>query len=329
MLTLVSYSDKAIAVIGDTKNFRAELKAAGGRFNAKLSCGAGWIFSKRSQSAVEKIVAKANNTPVKEDNPLEGMRVYVGTYHKYNSGSIAGAWLNIADYKDKSEFLAACRALHKDESDPEFMFQDYEGIPSWFVRESSIDAELWSWKPEKEGTQTKAQIRESLAGALRDSRDLDYYVRNTSAVVEDGGRIFAISKPSIETRFCHPDEPREEVEAWRKAVRTYEFFESENMGDIDRQIERLKKADLEGKNPWLESYATKSYNGLWNFYCDVEERDRRYTKDETSIPMAEELRQKLLKALEGVRADFEKRLRTWWKKYGFEKLHTWTYWQDA
>jgi len=48
-------------------------------------------------------------------------RIYVGTYAKYNSGSIKGQWLNLKDYSDKDDFLAACRELHKDESDPEFM----------------------------------------------------------------------------------------------------------------------------------------------------------------------------------------------------------------
>ena len=38
-------------------------------------------------------------------------RIYVGTYAKYNNGSIAGAWLNLDDYSDKDAFLAACRKL--------------------------------------------------------------------------------------------------------------------------------------------------------------------------------------------------------------------------
>jgi antirestriction protein len=71
--------------------------------------------------------------------------VYVGTYHKYNCGSIAGKWLDLADYKDKGEFYEACKELHKDEVDPEFMFQDFEGIPEGMVSESHIDDEVWEW----------------------------------------------------------------------------------------------------------------------------------------------------------------------------------------
>jgi len=72
-------------------------------------------------------------------------RIYVGTYAKYNNGSIAGAWLNLVDYADKDEFLMACAKLHKDEADPELMFQDYEGFPSGFYSESSVSDEIWEW----------------------------------------------------------------------------------------------------------------------------------------------------------------------------------------
>lgn len=72
-------------------------------------------------------------------------RIYVGTYHKYNSGSIAGAWLDLEDYSDREEFDAACRELHKDEADPELMFQDWEDIPEGMVSESHVSEDLWAW----------------------------------------------------------------------------------------------------------------------------------------------------------------------------------------
>jgi len=72
-------------------------------------------------------------------------RVYVGTYAKYSGGSIAGDWLNLEDYDTEAEFYAACKELHKDESDPELMFQDFEGIPSDWYGECSISAKVWEW----------------------------------------------------------------------------------------------------------------------------------------------------------------------------------------
>ncbi len=71
--------------------------------------------------------------------------VYVGTYAKYNNGSIDGAWLDLEDYSDKDTFIAACQELHKDEADPELMFQDWEGIPNGMISESHIDSEVFAW----------------------------------------------------------------------------------------------------------------------------------------------------------------------------------------
>lgn len=46
-LRMVDYSEKAVAVVGDTKSVKDLLKSMGGRFNARLSCGVGWVFSKK------------------------------------------------------------------------------------------------------------------------------------------------------------------------------------------------------------------------------------------------------------------------------------------
>ena len=67
------------------------------------------------------------------------MRVYVGTYNKYNNGSIKGEWLTLANFVDVQEFNAKCQEIHKDDHDPEFMYQDYEGIPKPLIGESWID----------------------------------------------------------------------------------------------------------------------------------------------------------------------------------------------
>lgn len=77
-------------------------------------------------------------TEIKKDRPA----LYVGTYAKYNNGSIAGKWLYLDDYEDAASFLAACKELHKDESDPELMYQDFEHFPEVFYDESMGTVEL-------------------------------------------------------------------------------------------------------------------------------------------------------------------------------------------
>lgn len=79
-----------------------------------------------------------------ETATLSEARVYVGTYGKYNNGSLFGAWLDLSDYADKEEFYEACRELHKDEEDAEFMFQDYENIPENLISESWISGNFFT-----------------------------------------------------------------------------------------------------------------------------------------------------------------------------------------
>lgn len=43
---IIEYSERAIAVIGETKSIKEKLKELGGKFNFRLSCGPGWIFPK-------------------------------------------------------------------------------------------------------------------------------------------------------------------------------------------------------------------------------------------------------------------------------------------
>lgn len=72
-------------------------------------------------------------------------QVYVGTYEKYNAGSIAGEWINLEQIGSYDDFLTACRDLHSDEADPELMLQDFEGFPERYYSESGLDADLWDY----------------------------------------------------------------------------------------------------------------------------------------------------------------------------------------
>jgi len=57
---------------------------------------------------------------------MTNLRLYCGTYHKYNSGSLYGKWLDLNEFESIEELYQTMRELHRDEDDPEFMFQDYE-----------------------------------------------------------------------------------------------------------------------------------------------------------------------------------------------------------
>ena len=76
-----------------------------------------------------------------EEGGSDHPRIYVGTYAKYNDGSIDGKWIDISEYNTYEEFVDACRELHKDEKDPEFMVQDFENFPRKWYHEGGLPTE--------------------------------------------------------------------------------------------------------------------------------------------------------------------------------------------
>ena len=79
-------------------------------------------------------------------SPQSNNSVYVGTYGKYNAGSIAGAWFDLEDYADYDDFIADCLNFHSDEADPELMFQDWQcELSGDYISESHIDSDLWKF----------------------------------------------------------------------------------------------------------------------------------------------------------------------------------------
>lgn len=55
-LKLIDYSEKAFAIIGETKPIKETLSDLGGSYNRRLSCGPGWIFSKSRIDTVKQFL---------------------------------------------------------------------------------------------------------------------------------------------------------------------------------------------------------------------------------------------------------------------------------
>ena len=90
--------------------------------------------------------------------------IYVGTWRKYNNGDLTGKWLQLNDYSTRAELLAACKAVHADESDPEFMVQDFEDFPDGFTCTESLpsDADFESIKIAIKETEQEAEGKPAL-----------------------------------------------------------------------------------------------------------------------------------------------------------------------
>ena len=87
----------------------------------------------------ERLVREYGNHFATGDEPA----VYVGTYGKYNEGSLFGEWVDITSFNDYDSFIEYCRELHSDEEDPELMFQDFENFPRVWYEESGFDEDVF------------------------------------------------------------------------------------------------------------------------------------------------------------------------------------------
>ena len=97
-------------------------------------------LAKKEKNIVGKLILqKMSVEDYMADYKLGHPSVYVGTYRKYNEGSIFGMWVDMEACGDYDTFMEVCHKLHADEEDPELMFQDYENFPRCWYSESCMD----------------------------------------------------------------------------------------------------------------------------------------------------------------------------------------------
>ncbi len=106
-------------------------------------------------------IVREHITFCNDNNPA----VYCGTYAKYNDGCIDGAWLDLTTFDSYDEFIEVCKLLHRDEEDPELMFQDYENFPREWYSESCMEEETF------ENIKRYADMDEDMREAFDDYMD--------------------------------------------------------------------------------------------------------------------------------------------------------------
>jgi antirestriction protein len=107
-------------------------------------------------------------------------KIYVGTYGKYNTGSLFGKWLDLTQYADKKAFVKACKKLHKGEPDPEYMYQDYEGIltdmPKDWIGESHLSDIVFEFIAAYKDDEEKGKVFLNWKSHTGYTGDLDYLI---------------------------------------------------------------------------------------------------------------------------------------------------------
>lgn len=136
-----------------------------------------------STIAMAKELAKAadngrkvyNIDDYRADYREEHPAVYIGSYGKYASGNLFGAWLDITKFKDYDEFISVCKFIHRDENDVELMAQDFECFPKSLYCESIMGEDTFN--------------------KIKEYGELDYDKKEAYMIYLDGG----LGKEDIES----------------------------------------------------------------------------------------------------------------------------------
>ena len=83
-----------------------------------------------------------------ETKDLNEARIYVGTYAKYNNGSLQGEWVELSDFYDLDDFIEHCAEIHEDEEEPELMFQAWEEIHDGLIDEGHLEENFFELRDE-------------------------------------------------------------------------------------------------------------------------------------------------------------------------------------
>lgn len=292
--------------------------------------------------------------------------VYCGTYKKYNEGSLNGGWLHLGRYQNGAAFLEACKKLHADESDPEFMYQDSEYLPDEFYSESCIYPEVFeviqaikqmnpdkqaafadfcergacipdmfdveefllTYKPNKKPRKTaQSEDMKEFSELFKTWCFLDH---TAEALKVDEKHFITFDKQDIKKSFCFGWSCQGGMTYEEATDRCHNFseaeFKAENLKRFDNKYIRRLEAIKEKQIKLEREYVTSKESGAEIMYITT---DRDVSGDITlSVEDSTKLREAYKQTVQGLRDEFEKRLDAYLKKYGLSKIRRWTYCAD-
>ena len=160
-------------------------------------------------------------------------------------------------------------------------------------------------------------------GKVFSDKERDYLDKTTFDVVKFAdGSLLPISKSNMETRFCFSyDEYMDchcKTNTYKEALDAadnvgFEYFLKENLKDIENRIKHLEE---EEKVYFVKYYWRGSDKVVGFQFWEDNNCIRELTSEEKNI---------IINVLKKQIENKTKRCQTWWKKYGKEKLKTWTY----
>lgn len=285
---IIDYSEKAIAVVGDTREIKESLKVLGGRFNPRLTCGAGWVFSKSKREAVESLqrgenpaVAKGAKKSCKSQaEPIPGYFLTAEEREAFwVSEGETNKGLNMLDYHIKTYPLAVRL------SDGRVIFCERKGLETSFC-----------FGHGQNGITTDEESRKAFNSASVARTSEDYFIsENMKGIREDVAKAKGTHKGSS----CFIDDGCKYCYSY--SVRPKEGKKEQHIFFSDYNKENLKTLERHYLHPdQFESLTL------------IEGEDRK----------------RVVALYEAEEANRLRRVQTYLKRYGLSKLKTWTYLVD-
>ena len=164
-------------------------------------------------------------------------------------------------------------------------------------------------------------INEVMTKIYNNSNSMRKYFENgVSQVIKTSeGFLIEFSKPSIETRFCFSYDEHvsgSHENACKQCDIKADYFIKHNLRDLTKGLKELENEEI---------FLIKNYDKSDLIMQFV---SKQYIETYTNTPckkISDADKQMLIDAQKQEIEKFTKRLNTYLKKYGTEKLHTWTY----
>lgn len=158
-----------------------------------------------------------------------------------------------------------------------------------------------------------------------------YVLSRTDEIISHNDLVFGIERPTMQKHFCFSyGDPWSEFDSWgdayaavRNAQTNEEYFVAENLKQVSRYLEHLRSA-LANVDSAIPNF------GIRVFRTDRDPRygDIDFVRHESDVCRDTALIEKLISAYEAVQNRFEKRLRSYLKRYGLKHIRSWTYMSD-
>ena len=190
---------------------------------------------------------------------------------------------------------------------------------------------------------SQKQLREKYTEALKDAwtrrdgqpdnRMVEFCLNDTAVVIPmSNGTICVIEKPRMDKDFCFGYSTRGQGMTYNECSKTHSvvrdnlanYFIEKNLDDFDSRYKEITKGS---KEKGFHSY----YHLSGKYWSQSKSNPLRImTMDNTEVqePITAEDLKNYADAVMFVRNDFEKRLKSYIKRYGTKKIRTWTYWVD-